>query len=206
MLRLRAELIQEGYGAPVGDEKSWDKPAGRKPTIVAENNEEHGDVEHDDDDDGSDESDNSDSDEGDDDDDADEPNINGIRRSVKRGGQTDWKTVGVHRCGDTGHSQPHPVEDPIATVRKNQRTVLLSDAKGLSATNHLIDSMLADIMEIHVKLVERLKVRAQPVPHMAARWITGCHRTLKFRFLNNQETYCIGPFANSTTIPSLAIS
>lgn len=67
---------------------------------------------------------------------------------------------------------------------KGRRIILLSDARGLSATNHLIDSMLAAIMRVHVTLVEQLEKRKQPIGHMAARWISKYHRELDMCFIS----------------------
>ena len=73
---------------------------------------------------------------------------------------------------------------PNPSVAKTKRSTLLSDGKGPSALNHLIDSMLADIMQDHVDLVKRLEVRKQPIAHLIVRWIKEYHELLKTKFID----------------------
>ena len=120
---------------------------------------------------------------------ADKPDIHGIKPSVKRGGRTCWKEVDVNRVGDTGHCGRQPVRNANVSVLKDRRIILLNDALGLSATSHLIDSMLAAVMETHVTLVEQREKRKQPIGHMAACWISKYHRDLDFCYISGHSNY-----------------
>ena len=107
----------------------------------------------------------------------------------KNGGATDWKSLGRVRC--TGHCGAHPVDGAVPPT-KGKRTTLLSDARGVTPLNHLIDSFLADAMDTHVGLVKLLETRAQPIAHKVAGWIRICHRKLKSMYIDGagvQATY-----------------
>lgn len=182
LVELRKQLVDEGYGCPTDDDQSWDAPKRRRQTQSEES-----ESDSDGDDAASDS--NADSEEDvidadDDHDSQDTPDVNGILPSVKNGGDVDWKCLGAHRVGDTGHCGAHAILNPNPSVAKTKRSTLLSDGKGLSALNHLIDSVLADIMQVHVDLVKRLEVRKQPIAHLIVRWIKEYHELLKTKFID----------------------
>ena len=133
-----------------------------------------------------------DDDEEDDEEDKDEEEgdggaINGILLTSYNGGDTDWKGLGNHRC--TGHCGAHPVENARRPVPKSKLSMLLSDGRGVTPLNHLILSFLADALQTHVHVIRKLETRAQPVGHMAARWLRTYHRSLRSRYIADDAAY-----------------
>ena len=183
LVALRDRRIEQGYGCPSKDESSWDKPKSKKDVLVVES--EDKDSESSDDswneEDTEDEDEEEEEEEGEEDEEIDAVDINGIPASAKNGGNTNWRSLGRVRC--TGHCGEHAVDGAVAPPAA-KRTTLLSDGRGVTPLNHLIDSVLADLMETHVSLVCQLETRAQPIAHKVVGWIRSCHRKLKLAYID----------------------
>lgn len=172
---LKLSLTGEGYGAPDNDDRSWGGDV---------DGEEPDDSDIDDNHDGA----AQDVDGRESTSDTEDIDINGISMKWRRGNgdnAVDWEhlVAADERVGDTGHNGAHPVADAHSLVPAAKRSVLLSDARGITDMNWALLSMLVDYLAPSEVLIGRLQNRVQPIQHRAYRWITSFRRELRMRWV-----------------------